>query len=139
MAPLGIPHHQPPPEVDKKNVSFQDFILGFQKRNYITTSGETAPWPVPICVLQAQQADNISMSEQLIQTICSWLEPGQKGVGGQILSMQSSPGFTGAWDPGFGGSFHKPSVLLSVEGKLVLVPPRWNKELKITLLHIGLG
>lgn len=52
MVPLGIPQHHPPPEVDKK-VSFQDFILGFQKLNYITTSGETAPLPVPICVLQA--------------------------------------------------------------------------------------
>lgn len=41
-----------PPEADFK-VSFQDFILGFQKLNYITTSSEMVPLPVPIYMLQA--------------------------------------------------------------------------------------
>lgn len=51
---LGIPcHSHPLLRWMEKNQLSRYFILEFQKLNYITTYNETAPLPVPICVLQA--------------------------------------------------------------------------------------
>lgn len=80
------------------------------------------------------------MSKQLDPDNLQLAGAGPEGGGWQnSLRIQSSPGLSVNWDPRFWGSFHRPLVLLSVERKLVLFTPRWNKELKITLLNTGIG
>ena len=80
------------------------------------------------------------MSERLDPDNLQLAGAGPEGGGWQnSLRIQSSPVLTVDWDPGFLGSLHRPSVLLSIERGLVLVPPTCYRELTITLLNTAIG
>lgn len=140
MAPLGIPHHHPPPEVDKKETSvFKISYLDF--RNKITLLPPVRRRHglfLSVCSRHSRPITSACRNSSSRPFAAGWSRARRGWVArfSQCRAAQASLE-TGIQD--LGGSFHRPSVLLSVVGKLVFVPHRWNKELKITLLNIGIG